>query len=91
MWLRWPRIWWVVGRNWLIIMTTPTDTLARIDWPVKRRCRSCSRVFFAFSELRETCFPQCGSNGKRREDVAPVEPCCNSGCSRCRVKHGRTV
>ena len=80
-------------------MTAPTDTLARMEWPVKRRCRSCRRVFFAFSELRETCFPQCGStrfaaNGKQHEDVAPTppsEPCCNSGCSRCRVKHGKRV
>jgi hypothetical protein len=76
-----------------------TNTLARMESPVKRRCQSCSRVFFCFSPLRTTCFPQCGStrfaaNGKRHEGVAPArpsEPCCNSGCSRCRVKHGRAV
>jgi hypothetical protein len=76
-----------------------TDTLARIDWPVKRRCQSCGRVFFAFSVLRETCFPRCGSNGfvanasvmKALAPARPSEPCCGSGCSRCRVKHGRAV
>jgi hypothetical protein len=85
-------------------MTAPTDTLARMESPVKRRCQSCGRIFFAFSPLRETCFPQCGStrfaaNGKQHsegaaalhEGVAPAEssePCCGSGCSRCRVNTG---
>jgi hypothetical protein len=33
-WLRWPRIWWVVGRNWLIIkllgVFTPPSWLERM-------------------------------------------------------------
>jgi hypothetical protein len=82
-------------------MTAPTDTLARMEWPVKRRCRSCSRFFFAFSPLRTTCFPKCpgrsAANGKRAEtDGRPlprevkVGPCCGSGCSRC-LKRGQAV
>jgi predicted nucleic acid-binding Zn-ribbon protein len=52
-----------------------TSNLSSTNWPQKRLCAACGRVFFAFSPLRETCFPQCGSNrldanNKHHEDVA---------------------